>query len=508
MRKFKLIDKSLLSIENEKGRLSVFGLAFPLFFEAIAVHLVGMLQSMLSARYEGGFFVTPFSIANQVLGMMSTIVALVAVGMGIILSINIGRQKVDDCKRIIGTAGISALVFSIFIAIIALIFTTPFLKLMGLNKSSYAAFMPHAKIYFRVRIIAIVISAITGVINTALSCNGYTKIGLISGLSTSTLSVVATYLAMYVIKMPFDSAALVLGLITVVLGVVSLLISTVYFLSKKLQLKICFDKYYFKSIIGVGLPASVSGIFYTLSTVVTSIICTSLSVEAYETKIYVSNILFFVNQLGYAIGRAHSIMAGRMCGMREFDKLDKMHRQNLRIAIFSNVMFTLLFLAISKPLMKLFYDASPDIMSYAVIIFAIDIAVEVGRAMNHVGQNGLNATGDVKMTTLISIISCWVCSVGFSALFVYVFKLDLYGIWIAFAIDELFRGTFYYLRWRKGRWRKSFEREELALKLAEEMAQKKLKQNQQEVAVADANSNEAECEQRPIEENNLQENPQ
>ena len=113
MRKFKLIDKSLLSIESEKGRLSVFGLALPLFFEAIAVHLVGMLQTMLSARYEGGFFVTPFSIANQVIGLLTMLINFITVGMGIILSINIGRNRVDDCKRIIGTAGVSTLIFSV-----------------------------------------------------------------------------------------------------------------------------------------------------------------------------------------------------------------------------------------------------------------------------------------------------------------------------------------------------------------------------------------------------------
>jgi hypothetical protein len=83
--------------------------------------------------------------------------------------------------------------------------------------------------------------------------------------------------------------------------------------------------------------------------------------------------------------------------------------------------------------------------------------------MNHIGENGLNATGDVRFTTIVSILSCWGCSVGLSALFVYLFKWDLYGIWIAFAIDELFRGIIYYIRWRRGKWRKSFEREDRML---------------------------------------------
>ena len=63
-------------------------------------------------------------------------------------------------------------------------------------------------------------------------------------------------------------------------------------------------------------------------------------------------------------------------------------------------------------------------------------------------------TGDVRFTTVISIISCWACSVGLSFVFV-LCGLDLYGIWLAFAIDELFRGTLYYVRWRRKSWQKN-----------------------------------------------------
>jgi Na+-driven multidrug efflux pump len=53
------------------------------------------------------------------------------------------------------------------------------------------------------------------------------------------------------------------------------------------------------------------------------------------------------------------------------------------------------------------------------------------------------------------MISCWACSVGLSFVFV-LCGLDLYGIWLAFAIDELFRGTLYYVRWRKKSWQKNY----------------------------------------------------
>jgi Na+-driven multidrug efflux pump len=147
-----------------------------------------------------------------------------------------------------------------------------------------------------------------------------------------------------------------------------------------------------------------------------------------------------------------------MCGMGDFDKLDRMHRQNMRIAIFANVIFSAVLAIFGKNVVQALFATNNAVANYAAIILWIDIFVEIGRGMNHAGQNGLNATGDVKFTTVVSAFSCWTMSVGLSALFVYVFKWDLYGIWIAFAIDELFRGTMYYIRWKKGSWKKSFFR--------------------------------------------------
>jgi Na+-driven multidrug efflux pump len=195
-----------------------------------------------------------------------------------------------------------------------------------------------------------------------------------------------------------------------------------------------------------------------LSQTITTIICLSLSPDDYQAKIYVTQLVYFVYIFGYSIGQANSILTGRVCGMGDLDKADKMHDQNLRLVLFSNMLLSVCFLVLSKPMLRLFYDASDAIVAAAAIIFWIDIAVEFGRGMNHIGQFALNATGDVNFTTVISIVSCWACSVGLAFVFVSIFHWGLPGIWIAFAIDEFFRGTLYLIRWKRGTWRKSYEK--------------------------------------------------
>jgi Na+-driven multidrug efflux pump len=85
-------------------------------------------------------------------------------------------------------------------------------------------------------------------------------------------------------------------------------------------------------------------------------------------------------------------------------------------------------------------------------IMLIDIFVEIGRGFNHIEGNSLRGAGDVVFPMMISVTSCWIMSILFSYILGIKFGLGLYGCWIAFAMDEIFRGTFFFLRWRSQKW--------------------------------------------------------
>ena len=104
IKNFFKIDKSLFKLDDGISKLSLFALAIRLFLEAISVHFVQMIQTMLSSNFLDGYFVSITSIVGSVVTPFATIASMVSVGMAIILSINLGRKHYDDCKKIIGTA--------------------------------------------------------------------------------------------------------------------------------------------------------------------------------------------------------------------------------------------------------------------------------------------------------------------------------------------------------------------------------------------------------------------
>ena len=135
--KVKFFDKSLLTIHDEKGKLTLFGLAIPLFFESIGVHIIAMVQTMLSSNFMEGFFVSATNIANAVQTPFISLVSVVSVGTGIILSINIGRKKLEECKNIVGTAIISNALLVVIFNLLILIFAKELLAFMGYTGEEY-----------------------------------------------------------------------------------------------------------------------------------------------------------------------------------------------------------------------------------------------------------------------------------------------------------------------------------------------------------------------------------
>ena len=102
MKLSKLIDKDLLSIDSEKGKLTLFGLAIPLFIETLGTHFINIITTMMSANFMDGFFVSPTGIVGNILGYAANVATIISTGASILLSIYLGKRRQEDCKSIFG----------------------------------------------------------------------------------------------------------------------------------------------------------------------------------------------------------------------------------------------------------------------------------------------------------------------------------------------------------------------------------------------------------------------
>jgi Na+-driven multidrug efflux pump len=207
-------------------------------------------------------------------------------------------------------------------------------------------------------------------------------------------------------------------------------------------------------ILSIGLPAAGDNASYNLSQLVVTAIVASFGAGAIAAKIYVQNTVFFVYALGLSLGQGSQILIGHLVGAGRADEAHRHCMRYLKIAVVSNSLLSLACVFLSRYLLG-FFTRDPEILRLACLVLAADFFVESGRAFNNILANTLRGAGDVRFPAVVSILSSWIVCVGLSCILGIVFHFGLLGAWVAFAVDEWFRGLVLLRRWKSGAWKRA-----------------------------------------------------
>ena len=91
-------------------------------------------------------------------------------------------------------------------------------------------------------------------------------------------------------------------------------------------------------------------------------------------------------------------------------------------------------------------------MGRTLLLFCL--ILEPGRTFNLVVISSLRATGDATISLKMGVLSMWGIAVPLAYFLGIRQGYGLYGIWIAFIVDEWFRGITMYFRWKSRVWEK------------------------------------------------------
>ena len=444
-------DKQLNRMETPGGVLTLSSLFFPFFIELILTNTMGTVNTIALSHYSDNS-VAAVGAANQLLGMIFTFYGVVSAGASVVISQNLGAGK----KETAGDTSILSIAFSLLLSVLIGILLAalayPILSLMHLGANLLAFAVP----YFRIRIVfsffQAVYTALSGVFRSYGKPKIVVKISLFMNFMNAILNVI-------VVLRPFGLPAYGvkgIAVCTVFSQFLGMLLLLFYFLKNTFGIKLSRDTFhhlsYVKKILYIGIPGGISNLSYSVSQVVSTSIVATLGATSVSTKIYLDNIFFYVYVLGLALGQSSSIMISRLAGARKFEHAHQLNKQNLLLTILCNMVLSITIFIFGNTLIG-FFTNNPIIITAARTIMLVDLFVEIGRGFNHIENNSLRGAGDVFYPMFVSITSCWVVSILFSYLLGIKLGLGLMGCWIAFAMDELFRGSLFYLRWRSGKWK-------------------------------------------------------
>ena len=443
----KLFDRSVLQIHDEFGSVSLPKLMIPQFFELLFVQLLGTVNTMMLSHFSETA-VAAVGVANQVIGMLVILLGMIKVGATIFVSISFGASRKEAAYNAAGLGVFWSVALGLLAGAVFFLFAEPSMSLMKVEGET----LSYAASYFKIRMAFIVFTLLGNALLSFLRCNGHSVATFAAGVTQNAVNIALSYLVIYrpfpfLLKgVPGIAAAAVIS------QAVGLLIALLAWRKYGFPLIFKQSAGLFFKILRVGAPGATSSISYSVSQVVSTAVIVSLGDTMVAAKIYFASIFFYVYLFSLSLGQAGAIMIGRFVGHKDYDKADLLYKQNVRFAVLMNAALSLLVFLFGKPLLGLFTH-NPEILKLAGTIMLIDILVEVGRAMNHIGENALNGAGDVVPPMMISMTACWGISVLFSYLLGVRWGWGLVGCWVAFMADELFRGCFYLGRWLTGKWK-------------------------------------------------------
>ncbi|MCL2665840.1 MAG: MATE family efflux transporter [Defluviitaleaceae bacterium] len=209
-----------------------------------------------------------------------------------------------------------------------------------------------------------------------------------------------------------------------------------------------------KAVFKLGLPTSADSTMFNAGRMLTQLYIVGMGSAAMAANTVANSIFVFISVPGNALMISVMILIGQRVGRGQIDDIKK-------TAVFSTVLGMIvigLICLASLPLMnmtiRLYNLNSEEAPLYLNLMYTAFIATALVWPASFVTPSALRATGDVKYTMVISILSMWLFRITTGYLLGVVFGLGVIGVWCGMYTDWAVRAVFYHYRILNGKWKK------------------------------------------------------
>ena len=433
----------------EDKKLTLFGLAWPIFIETALFMLLGMVDVFVLSQYND-LAASAVSTANQATSIATIVFTVVSTASAVLISQYLGAKRKEDASKIAALAITLNLITGLIISAVFVLFNRPILGFIGAKGEILSLSGEYLSIVGGFMFLQAVLTAMAVIIRN----HGMTKISMFVTVGMNIINTGLDILFVLVFDMGVTGVAIATSFSRIVGTIVLAIVLFRRVESPKIfkYLK-PFPWSDLRSMLKIGIPGALETFLYNLSQLlITSIVLNFLTDEELITKTYVQNITMFFYLFAVAIGSASQILIGHLVGA---GKKDEAFRQGVRshlTALSITAGICLIGVLLRYPLLGIFTE-NPEVIELGATVMLINIALEFGRTTNLVLIACLRGAGDVFFPTACAIFSNWALSVLGSYLLAVVFGMGIYGLWIALAADEVVRGVLMILRWRSGKWK-------------------------------------------------------
>lgn len=216
--------------------------------------------------------------------------------------------------------------------------------------------------------------------------------------------------------------------------------------------KLRFQKNIIKRICFIGIPNSIENSVFQLGKILVLSLAAGFGTTALTANAVAGNIAMFQILPGMAIGYAVVTVVSQCVGARNYDQA-KYYTKLLVKYMYVGMWLVNLIVIFTCPLIVQAYHLSPETGTLTTQLLIYHAAACMTIWIPSFGlPNTLRASGDVKITLVVSLLSMWIFRIGFSFFLGKYLGWGVFGIWVAMTIDWLFRAVLFVIRYWSGKW--------------------------------------------------------
>ena len=433
-------------------KMKLFNLAWPIFIETALFMLLGFIDVFVLSKYND-LAASAVNTANQAVSIVTIVFTVISGASAVIISQCLGAKNKKGASRVAALSLTFNMAFGLIISAVLFFFNTPILKFIGAD----GTILDYSSQYLAIVGGTLFFQAVLSATSVIIRNHGMTQVSM---YVTVGMNIVNTVLDVIFVLGLFGMPRLgVLGVAIATsfsrfIGTIVLLIVLFKKIEKPSIFKLLkpFPWGDVKNIVKIGVPSALETFLYNLSQlVITSIVLKCMTETDLITKTYVQNITMFFYIFAVSIGQASQILIGHLVGAKKFDEAYRQGFRGYRNALIVTFILSATGALLGQYIMGIFTTNQTIIMLGANVLL-IDIILEFGRTTNLVVIACLRGAGDVIFPTGCAIFSMWVISTLGAYILAVALGFGIYGLWIAFAADECFRGIMMIFRWKSRKW--------------------------------------------------------
>lgn len=432
-------------------RRELASLTLPILVETLLIMTLGAVDTFMLSRHSDAS-VAAVGLANQMITFTFIIFEVINLGTSVLCSQYLGAGMRDRMETVVGVSLVVNLIFGVAVSIGLSVYAREILVALGLEGEMLAEGIGYMEIVGAFAFF----QALQLTLSAVLRSNNRAVYPMMVILVVNCLNILGNYALIFgkfgAPALGVQGAAISTAtcrMVAMVLMAIMMFRTVVHHFPTHIFRH--WPRQEFRNLMKIGLPSAGEQMSYSCSQLVIAYFITSLGMEALAARTYCVNIIMYVYLFSIAISHAGAICIGHLVGAGKWQGAYLMGRYVMKVALVWTLLFSVT-IAVSGPTIMTTLTSNPEIIALGVAILWIDVVLEIGRPINILFVNVLQAAGDVNYPFYVGLVWMWSVAVVCAYLFGITFGFGILGMWWMFALDENIRGVVFIRRWESRRW--------------------------------------------------------